>query len=382
MFDRSLNVAELIKERSFFLFGARQTGKTTLLKSTFPNARFVNLNEADTFRRLSAAPERLRQSLSPEERLVIIDEVQRLPSILPEIQVMMDNNPSLRFILTSSSARSLRHSGVNLLGGRARVSHLYPITSAESSFLRIADQLSIGGLPPILNSTNPWADLEAYVGIYLQEEIRAEGLVRSIENFSRLLEVAAQCNCEQINFTKIAADLGMPARTVREHFQILEDTLVATLLPPFRKTVKRKPVATSKFYFFDVGVTHGLSGRRKIPAGTSEYGKALEQLIFLELKAYLAYSQQNKPLTYWRTQSQQKVDFIIGDSIAIEIKASTKVSERDCKNLTFFSEEFPAVRKIIISNEIEKFRFDNGVEVFPVKTFLEELWSGYIVVKS
>jgi len=379
MFARQLRLESQLQDRSLFLFGPRQTGKTTLLRVEFPEAPFYNLLEADTFRDLSGRPELIRQRLTGQERLVIVDEIQRLPALLNEVQVMLDRAPELRFVLTGSSARSLRRGGVNLLGGRARVAHLFPLVSQEVEFGRLEARLSIGSLPAILQSPSPHEDLKAYVGTYLREEIRAEGLVRSIESFSRFLDVAALSNAQLVNFTAVGSDSGVPPRTVREHFQLLEDTLLGTMLEPYRKTSKRKPVATAKFYLFDVGVANYLMKRGAVQRGSPEYGQALEHLICLELQAYLSYKRRDLPLTFWRSQSKLEVDFVVGDLAAIEVKASERVTERAMTGLRALAEEVPLARKFVVCHEQQPWRTDDGIEIVPVDTFLRMLWNDQVI---
>lgn len=333
--------------------------------------------EADTYRELSARPEYMRQVIPPDAKLVVVDEVQKLPGLLDEVQLLIDRKPELRFVLTGSSARKLKRGGANLLAGRALVTHLHPLVSAEAGFERLTTRLNRGSLPAILDSEIPHEDLKAYVGTYLQEEIRAEGLTRSIESFSRFLEVAGACNGEQVNYTEVGSDAGVPPRTVREFFQVLEDTLIGYQLPAYRKTVKRKPVATSKFYFFDVGIANTLMRRSEVLPGSESFGRALEHQIFLELRARLDYSRNDEPLTYWRSLSRIEVDFMIGDRIAIEVKSKARVTGRDLKGLRALSEEIPLQRKIVVGTEPRR-RIDDDVEIFPVAQFLEALWSGDI----
>lgn len=235
MYKRIFNIRATVKQKSLFLFGPRQTGKSTLVRQSFPDAAYYDLLEADTFRELSARPEYLRQTLSPQQSLVIVDEIQKLPALLDEIQLLIERNKKLRVILTGSSARKLKRGAANLLGGRAWVCRLHPLVSAELDGQRLLDRLNRGSLPSIIDSEHYKEDLKAYVGTYLQEEIRAEGLTRSIENFSRFLEVAGLTSGEQINFSSVAADAGFPPRTVREHYQILEDTLVGHQLPAYQR---------------------------------------------------------------------------------------------------------------------------------------------------
>lgn len=378
MYGRLLNLRDLVRHKSLFLLGPRQTGKSTLLRETFPEAAYYDLLEADTFRELSARPELVRQTLEPSRELLIVDEIQKLPGLLDEIQLLLDRNRKLRAILTGSSARKLKRGGANLLAGRAWFCRLHPLVTPELGEPRVLDRANRGALPAVIDSPHFKEDLKAYVGTYLQEEIRAEGLARSIENFSRFLEVAGLTNGEQIDFTAVGSDAGIPPRTVREHYQVLEDTLVGHVLPPYRKTRKRKPVATSKFYFFDLGVAKVLKRTGTIEEGSQPYGRSLEHLVFLELKAFLDYRRDDRELTYWRSTSQFEVDFLLGDSVAVEVKSKPRVSERDYRGLLALAEEVKLKRRIVVCGETRPRRADDGVEVLPVARFLNDLWKGEI----
>jgi len=375
-YGRKLNINKVLEHKSLFLLGPRQTGKTTFLAKSYPGARTFNLLEADVFRDLSANPEYLRQRIQPSDRIVVIDEVQKLPGLLDEVQRMLDRDKKIRFILTGSSACKLRRRSVNLLAGRAWTCHMHPLVSVEVGADRLLDRINRGGLPPVLDSPLPHEELKAYVGTYLQEEIRAEGLTRSIENFSRFLTVAGLSNGQVVNFTKAGNDAQVPPRTVREYYQVLEDTLILHQLPPFQKTKKRKPVATSKYYFFDVGVANHLMSRREILPGSPEFGPTLEHLVFLEIKAYLDYERLDTPLTFWRSQTKLEVDFLIGDGIAIEVKGTEHVSDTDLKGLRALAEERKLKRKIVASREATPRTTNDAIEIWPISPFLEALWAG------
>lgn len=379
MFPRIIGLREILVHSSVFLFGPRQTGKSTLLRTLFPQAKVYDLLEADTFRELSAAPELIRQRLQAEDTLVVIDEIQKLPVLLDEVHLLIERNKSLRFILTGSSARKLKRGGVNLLAGRALTCHLHPLVAPEVEYERFDERLNNGSLPAILTSPIPQELLRAYVGTYLQEEVLAEGLVRNIGSFSRFLSTAGLTNGEQVNFTAVGSDTGIPPRTVREHYQILEDTLVGYLLPTFQKTRKRKPVSTPKFYFFDVGVANVLAKRGPIAPGAELFGRALEHFVFLELRAYLDYRRLDHPLTYWRSRSQFEVDFVIGDEVAVEVKGKPLVGNRELKGLQALSEDLTLRRKILVCCEREPRRLEGGIDVLPIETFLRKLWGGEIV---
>lgn len=378
MYPRILDLHRHLAQKSLLLLGPRQTGKSTLLRRTFPEAAYIDLLEADTFRRLSAHPEQLRQSLRPGQNVIIVDEVQKLPEILDEVQLMIDRDPDRRFVLTGSSARKLVRGGANLLAGRLWTFHLYPLVSAEVGANRLQDRLIRGSLPAILDSANFEEDIRAYVGTYLREEIQAEGLARSIGAFSRFLDVAGLCNGRLLRFSEVANDCGVPSRTVREWYQLLTDTLLGHQLEPYRKTPTRKSVATPKYYLFDTGVVAQLQNRRSLQAGTPEYGQFLEHQILLELLAWNEYERKSLPITFWRTQSQLEVDFLLGDEIAIEVKARGNVSPRDLSPLRILAEEVPLRRRIVVSMEPITRRTDDGIEIMPVADFLKALWSGQI----
>ena len=366
----------MLQHRSLFLFGPRQTGKTTLLRTLFPDAKFYDLLEANTFRELSFNPELIRQRLTDRDELIVIDEIQKLPSLLDEVHTMMERRPALRFILTGSSARKLKRKGVNLLGGRAWTIDLHPLTSREVGEEKMEDLFRVGGLPRVFDSPAPEEDLKAYVGMYLQEEVKAEGLTRSIENFSRFLPAAALCNGEQVNLTEVGSDAGVPARTVREYFEILQDTLLGFMLPAFRKTKSRKAMAIEKFYLFDIGVQNFLVHRLNVHLQSDTFGRVLEHFIFLEIKSALSYLRKDTPLSFWRSTSKLEVDFLLDDAVAIEVKAKKRISASDCRGISALAEDIKLRKKLIVCLETEPRKLDNGIEVLSYRRFLDGLWSG------
>lgn len=244
---------------------------------------------------------------------------------------------------------------------------------------RVLDRCNRGSLPSILDSDTAKRDLDAYVGIYLKEEIQAEALTRSIENFSRVLNFSAHLNAQQINYTKIGNDAQVPPRTVKDYFQVFSDTLIAHIIPPFQKTSKRKAVSTEKFYFFDLGVAKNLARRGDVSLGTPEFGQSLEHLILLEIMAYRDYQGLDSLIQYWRSQSQIEVDFILNENIGIEVKASAQVSPQDLKGLRALQEDADLQRKIVVSSERER-RTVEGIEIIPYGEFLRDLWAGKIIV--
>ncbi|RKX75139.1 MAG: AAA family ATPase [Spirochaetes bacterium] len=381
IYKRFLSLEEESKHRSLFLFGPRLTGKTFLLKKTFPEAPYYDLLLSDLFMRLSSQPRILREEIyaisSEFKGPVIIDEIQKLPILLDEVHHLIEEK-GVHFILTGSSARKLKRENVNLLGGRARTRYLFPLVSAEITDFNLIRALNYGTIPAIYLSDDPEEDLIAYCGNYLQQEILEEGLVRRIENFSRFLKTAAFVNTELVNFEVIARDCAVPARTVREYFYLLEDTLVGALLYPYRKTLKRKPISRAKFYFFDVGVANTLAERRDIHPKKELFGKALEHFIFLELRSYLSYTRDRRELSFWRSRTGYEVDFLIGDELGIEVKAANQVDRRDFKGLLALSEELALKHKIVVSMD-ERPRKAGDVDILPVNHFLNKLWDGAFI---
>lgn len=378
LFHRCLDLETPVHRKSLFLFGPRQTGKTFHLRKTFPDSPYYDLLQSKTFLRLSQRPHLLREELLAEKtrnQPVIIDEIQKLPILLDEVHALIEEK-KLKFILTGSSARKLRRGGGNLLGGRASTFHLFPLVSCEIPRFDLVRLLNWGGLPSVYQSDDPESDLADYVGNYLKEEIQAEGLTRSIENFSRFLQVASLYNAELINFANIGNDAQVPARTVAEYFSILEDTLIGHVVEPYTRTKKRKAVATAKFYFFDCGVCNSLAGRRGIRPKTELFGKSFEHFIFTELRAYLAYQRDRRPLTFWRSQvAGYEVDFLMGDEVAIEAKGTELVSERHLTGMRALAEELPLKRRIVVSMD-EKPRRLGPIDILPIKLFLQQLWAG------
>lgn len=371
---RLLDLTPVLEQKSCFLFGPRQTGKTQLIKHRLQQYRTYNLLHSDVFARLSHSPRKLREETRPDDKIVIIDEIQKLPVLLDEVHAIIEET-GVHFLLTGSSARKLKRTGANLLGGRARTRHLHPFVLAElDSRFDLLHALDVGLIPSIYLSGAPREDLEAYVGQYLKEEVAAEALVRNIPAFSRFLAVAACCNGQIINYTNIGNDAQVPMSTVQEYFQILRDTLVGNDLPAWRQTTKRKPFATSKFYFFDIGVARFLQRRQNLQEGAPEYGQAFEAYVHHELRSYLDY-RGKEGLCYWRSTSGFEVDFILMDTTAIEVKGKTNVNSRDLRGLRALREEGILERYLVVSLDPAE-REIGGIRVLPWHQFLDELWRG------
>ena len=371
--DRALDLPALLARKSHFLLGPRQTGKTTLIRRALPRARVYDLLDHAVFLDLSQRPRRILEDLTPDVDIVAIDEIQRLPLLLNEVHCIIETR-GVRFLLTGSSARKLRRGGVNLLGGRARTKVLHPLTWMEmGGRFDLARAVSHGTLPSIYFSDDPDADLRAYTGTYLQEEVVAEGATRNIPAFGRFLHVAALANATIVNFTNVANDAQTPRTTVYEYFGILRDTLVLFEVPAWRQSVRRKPLASSKYYFFDIGVASALQGRRPRP-GTPEFGLAFETWLLHELRSWIDY-RSGEGLRHWRSTSGFEVDFILGDHTAIKVKGKANVSPGDLKALRALAEEEKLRRYLCVCLEPRRRRV-GGVDVLPYGEFLEALWGG------
>jgi predicted AAA+ superfamily ATPase len=370
---RVLSVKELLAKKSYFLFGPRQTGKTFLIRQELSDVLVYDLLDSAVFISLSQNPSRLAEELRPQTRCVVIDEIQRLPGLLHEVHRLIESR-GIRFLLTGSSARKVRRGGVNLLGGRARTKHFHPFSWCElGEHFDLMRAIHRGLLPSIYFSDDPAADLQAYAGSYLQQEIVAEGATRNVPAFSRFLKVAALANGTVVNFTNIANDAQVPRTTIYEYFEILKDTLILRELPAWRHSSKRKPLVSSKYYFFDVGVVATLQGR-EFRAGTPEFGEAFETFLMHELVCHCDYV-TGQPIHFWRSASGYEVDFILGNHTAVEAKAKRNVSEPDLRSLRALAEEKKLRRYICVSLDARA-RTVRGVTILPVDDFLHALWSG------
>ncbi|MBN1184047.1 MAG: ATP-binding protein [Bacteroidales bacterium] len=365
---------------SAFLWGARQTGKSTLLKMLYPEAPYFDLLLSHEYNRFLRNPSLLREILEaiPDGSPVIIDEIQRLPSLLNEIQWMIVNR-NRQFILSGSSPRKILRSGGNLLGGRAARYELYPLVYKEIPDFDLLKALNNGLLPRHYLTKRPDKLLSAYIGNYLRDEIMAEAKIRKISSFSRFLETASFSNGEIVNYSNIAADCGLSAPTIREYFQILEDTLIGRFLPSFQKKPKRRVILSPKFYYFDIGIANYLLKRSKIDYGSELFGRAFEHFIFHEIYSHSHYSDLNYPISYWRTASQIEVDFILGDhQVAVEVKATGMAHHGHLRGLKSFAKEYKVKKLILVSNDLSPRKVGN-ISIMPWKFFLEQLWDGRVI---
>lgn len=375
MYNRVIQLEREI-DGSIFLFGARQTGKTTVLRQQFPGCIFFDLLDSNVKQRLTQRPVLLYEILQdkPSGTLVIIDEIPEVPQLLNEVHRLISEH-GLVFILCGSSARKLKRKGNNTLGGRAYPIYLYPFVSAEIPDFDIDRAVSYGMIPAHYLAKNPERRLSAYIDVYLKEEIKEEALVRNIDAFQRFLEVAALTDGEIINNQNIAQECGVSATTVNAYFDILEDTLIGYRIPAYTKVMKRRLVQAPRFYYFDVGVANHLLHRKELVRGSTDYGHAFEHLVIQELIAYIHYSHSEEKISYWRTYTGVEVDVVIGDArIAIEIKSAEVIMPKHLKGLKSFAEEHPQSRKIVVSLDTFTRRMGD-IECFYVLDFFKMLWS-------
>lgn len=368
---------DLRQHNAAFLWGPRKVGKTTLLKRQFPHAHFVDLLQSDLKTSLLLRPSLLREDvLANRYELVVVDEVQKVPALLDEVHWCLENTKT-RFILCGSSARKLKHGTANLLGGRAWRFELFPLTTQELKEYRLERILNHGLIPLHYDEAEPERSLRGYVLDYIEQEIHSEALTRNVPAFAKFLEAVAATHGRLINYSNIARDCGVAAKTVREYFQILEDTLLGHTLEPWRKRTHRRLIETAKFYLFDVGVVRALSGMRLIQEGTEEFGRAFEHFLIEEVRAWMAYKEKHLPLSYWRTSTGLEVDLIVGDlQLAVEFKASRKADERDIKGLRALIEDQKVARAAIVSLDSTVRRLPQEITVYPWQNFCEKLWAG------
>lgn len=375
-FQRILDLKDLLAQKSHFLFGPRGTGKSTLIRETLPEADYpvINLLHSETRLRLLQNPSDLRRMIAGKKaKAIVIDEIQKIPDLLDEVHDLIETQ-KIKFLLTGSSARKLKREGANLLAGRARVAHFFPLTYREMGGADTDRLLHLGALPAIQTSASPWEDLRAYVDTYLKEEVEQEAQVRRLGNFSRFLYGAALHNSELLNYAGVANDAQVPESTVRGYYQILTDTLIGSLLEPYRSTKKRKAIQTSKFYFFDTGVTNAILNLKGLERASSQYGRSLEQWVFMELKAYLSLKRIDEPFCFWRSVNGQEVDFVIGEEIAVEVKAAKRVAKKDLSGLIALNEEGKFKKSYLVSQEPFEHQM-NGITCLSFENFFEKLWS-------
>ena len=379
MFTRRLRLPPPGTE-TFFLWGPRQTGKTTLLQATYPAAFWIDLLKAEEYRRYVQNPELLRGELAarPAIRQVVIDEVQKVPRLLDEAHWLHERR-GIRLALCGSSVRKVKRGQANLLGGRAVRYELHGLTAQEIGRSFDLDRmLNHGSLPRIYLSDEPRRLLNGYVADYLKEEVAAEGLVRNLQVFSEFLNVAALSDAEIVNFSTIARECGVSSHTVKGYFGILEDTLLGRWLPAYTRRPKRRVIGAPKFYFADAGVVNHLARRGELHRGSELYGKAFENWVFHELCAHNAYTETFATLSHWRLASGIEVDFVINDmQLAIEVKATAKITADHLKGLRSLAQDHPRIKqRVVVCLEAKSRRTEDGILILPAAEFTERLAAG------
>lgn len=383
--DRILDLSELLEDGSQFLFGPRQTGKSSYIKNELKDQAVLywNLLDITLVSRINSNPSLLRNQLRMSPRksgLVILDEIQKVPFLLDEIHSLIEET-DFHFLLTGSSARNLRKKGVNLLGGRAGTSFMHPLVYPEVKDIDYGlEKIFARGLLPAAYLSERYDQrLRNYIKSYLQEEIAEEGITRNLPTFLNFLKIAAINNTEITNFSNMANDLGISRAAVSEWYQVLLDTLIISEVPGYGKTRKRKAITKSKYYFFDLGVARKAVGTNPPVDGTSDFGKAFENYIECEIRAYLDYNEIDKELAYWRSTSNFEVDFTIGDDIAIETKTTRNPTATDLKGLRALKEEGIFSKYILVCRTPVPEQLDDGIQIMPYEYFLDGLWKGGII---
>ena len=363
---------------SFFIFGPRGTGKSTWLKKTFPDAYLVDLLDDSTFRNHLAHPDRIKQIVqaNPGTRRYIIDEVQKVPALLDSIHSLIEDYKTHQFILTGSSARKLRRGGVNLLGGRALLTHFHPFMAAElGADFSLDAALKNGLIPLVVSAYEPEKTLAAYIALYLKEEVKEEGLVRDIGTFARFLETISFSHGSILNLSNIARECQVSRKIVENYLSVIEDLLIAYRLPVFAKRARRAMTAQPKFYLFDAGVYHHLRPRGPLDSPDEIGGVALEGLVLQHLKAWCDYSEGQVDCYFWRSRGGAEVDFVLyGEGLfqAIEVKNAKQVHSSTLRSLKTFLSDYPEATGILLYRGPEKLMID-GIPCWPVDEFLLQL---------
>lgn len=370
MFTR---LAPVLPSASFFLFGPRGTGKSTWLREQLGGAVFLDLLDDGLHRTLAAQPEHLSRYVPPTHDgardWIVIDEVQKAPALLDEVHRLIETR-GWRFVLTGSSARKLRRSGVNLLGGRARTRTMHPLTAEElGDRFSLEHSVRFGQLPTVYVADDPGPYLDSYVGTYLREEVMQEALVRNVGAFSRFLQAAAFSQGSVLNLTRVAEECGLPRKTVESHFELLEDLLIGTRLPVFQHRAQRRMTQHPKFFYFDAGVFRSLRPKGPLDAPEEIDGACLETLVFQELRAQNAARELGYDLFFWRTLDGLEVDFVLyGERglFAIEVKRSAHIRETDLRALRAFKADYPVARALVLCGVDRRSHREPGIELWPM----------------
>lgn len=366
-----------VPPQSFFLFGPRGTGKTTLLRSLWKDALWIDLLEPDVFRSFSARPERLRELLdgNPHAQTLVIDEIQKVPQLLSSIHAIIESGKPPQFVLTGSSTRKLRRSGVDLLAGRVLKETLHPFTAVElGSHFNLEESLRIGLVPLVLMAQDPDAVLKSYVGLYIREEVQMEGLVRNIGGFARFLEALSFSHASVLNISNVARECEIERKVVEGYLSILEDLLLAYRIPVFRKKTQRALVVHPKFYFFDTGVFRSLRPQGPLDRPEETAGAALEGLVAQNLMAWCDYQGQTHSLYYWRTRSGSEIDFVLygpDHFWALEVKNTARVRPEELSSLKSFKSDFPQCQAYFLYRGKESLKIGD-ILCLPCEEFLLE----------
>lgn len=370
---------------SFFIFGPRGTGKSTWLKKTFPDAYYIDLLDDETYRIHIAQPGRIKQivSANPEIKRFIVDEVQKAPVLLDSIHSLIETYKTHQFILTGSSARKLRRGGVNLLGGRALLTHFHPFMAAElGTGFSLDAALRNGLVPLVVSAKSPDRSLAAYIALYLKEEVKEEGLVREIGGFARFLEAISFSHGSILNMSNIARECNVSRKIVENYISIMEDLLLGYKLPVFTRRAKRAVTAQPKFYLFDAGVYHHLRPKGPLDSPDEVGGMALEGLVLQHLKAWCDYSDHQTACFFWRSRGGSEVDFIVyGEHHfhAVEVKNAKQIHPKSLKSIKTFISDYPEADPILLYRGTDRLMVD-GILCWPVDDFLRQLkpnqWPG------
>ncbi|MCY3885879.1 MAG: AAA family ATPase [Gammaproteobacteria bacterium] len=360
--------------QSCFVFGPRGTGKSTWLRATISNAVYLDLLSPRLYRELAAYPERLRDHFeaSRNSRTVIIDEIQRVPAVLPVIHAILEESTPPRFILTGSSARKLRRNGTDLLGGRALQKYMHPFMAAELSRFHLERALLHGMLPLVVASDDPHEVLESYISLYIDEEVRAEALTRNVDAFIRFLEAMSFSHSNLLNISNVARECHVQRKVVHSYISILSDLLLSFSVPIFARRAKRATVASSKFYFFDTGVFRTMRPRGPIDRPQEIEGAALEGLVAQHLRAWCDYRFDGPSLYFWRTQAGTEIDFVVygtNEFAALEVKNSQSIQSADVRPLQTFAFDYPEVSVVLLYRG-ESVMMIRNVKCIPVEHFL------------
>ena len=373
MYKRIIDLNQLLNKKSHFLFGPRSTGKTTLIQQQLKEAEVFDLLNRDSYRRLLSDPSMIGRV--PKDKIVVIDEIQKIPSLLDEVHRLIQKE-NRRFLLTGSSARKLKRGAANLLAGRAWQANLLPLTTREIDDFNLLQYLNRGGLPHVYGSEDYHDELLEYLSLYLREEVAAEALTRNIEAFSEFLDLVGLSNGSEINYQSFASDCNVSQNTIKNYFEILEDTLIGYKLKAFKKTKIRKAISRSKHFLFDVGVVNTLKKIPMILNDSSAFGDAFEHFIVNEVRAYNLYAKKREQLCYWRSVRQDEVDLVIDKKVAIEIKSTKQVKNKHLKGLLALKEEGLFQDYLIVSQDPIEQTHDTGIVMIPWDKFLDKLWKG------